>query len=109
MANDLEDELRQALRREQPSAGFAKRVAALAFERRQRRKVIRGWMAIAAMLAAGALVTTEVRDYQVRQREAGEKAGRQLLIALRITGHKLRNTQRLIRAPHTIQRSGDGV
>jgi hypothetical protein len=103
---DLEAALRRALKRQEPRADFAKRVLARTVERR-RQAATRVWMAIAAMLVAGVLITAGVRNYE-RQREAAQyaaaqKAGHDLALALRITSAKLHVAHRMIR------RRTDGV
>ncbi len=92
----LEDELRTALRREQPSAGFAGRVLARAAQPRRSfwdffhlpafRWAVAGALAL-IMVVAG----LEYRREQERAR--GEAAKQQLMLALRITGSKLRLAQ----------------
>ena len=87
---NLEDELRAALRREDPSLGFAKRVVARAqSSRAPRQSMLRFiWaMAIAAMLMIGLTAT-----YEVRQMKA-ERAGREAVIALRIASEKLNSVR----------------
>jgi hypothetical protein len=87
---NLEDELRAALRREDPSLGFAKRVVARAKATpRSNRPIFRmAWaMAIAAMLVIGLTAT-----YEVRQMKA-ERAGREAVMALRIAADKLNSVR----------------
>jgi hypothetical protein len=91
---NLEDELRAALRREDPSAGFAKRVVARAqssrarnasIHYRTRRPIHR--MILAAALAA-MLVVGFTSTYEYREMKA-ERASRDAVIALRIASEKL--------------------
>ena len=87
---NLEDELRAALRREDPSPGFARRVAAQAkFSAKPKRSMPRMmWAAaIAAMLAVGFTAT-----YEYRQMKA-ERAAREAVVALRIASEKLNLTR----------------
>jgi hypothetical protein len=93
---NFEEALRNALRQQAPPAGFAGRVLARAAERR-RKRMARNWMAIAALFAAGAFVTAEVRTYEAHREAEARKAGHQLLIALKITGSKLHATTRMMR------------
>ena len=84
--NRFDDDLRDALSAEQPPEGFAGRVLA-------RTKPSRVWMWGAA---AAALVVLSVGPslYRERVRQVeGEKAKEQLLVALRVTGSKLRDVQ----------------
>jgi len=83
---NLEDELKAALRREDPSSGFAQRVAEQAkFSAKPKRAMPRFvWaVAIAAILVIGFTST-----YEYRQMKA-ERAGRDAVIALRIAADKL--------------------
>lgn len=85
----FEDELKKALRRQDPSPGFAARVAARVAEtHRPRWRMVPHWRAawaagIAAMVAVGLFVNAEYR-----QRRA-EQAGREAVQALRIAAEKL--------------------
>lgn len=93
---NLEMALRDALRREEPPFGFEQRVLRRARERR-RQKMVRMWVAIAAMLAIVAVLSVNVRNYQEQQRRVvAQKAGRDLMVALKITGRKLNTTHKLI-------------
>jgi hypothetical protein len=80
--NEFEHDLRSALRREQPPAGFTERVLARTGVKTAPRRT--GWMA--AAIAACLLLSIggfEYRQYQ------GRKAKNELLLALEITGSKL--------------------
>jgi hypothetical protein len=87
--NPFEEELRAALRREEPPSGFARRVISAApapvYGRRN------GWLvgAVAACLIAG-FGSFEYRQYE------GRKAGRELRQALQITESKLNIAQRRV-------------
>jgi len=87
---NLEDELRAALRREEPPPGFAERVVARARIRKPG-SVLRprlAWaLAMAAMLAILFGVTAELRQ------KKAERAGRDAVIALRIAAEKLNATR----------------
>jgi hypothetical protein len=95
----LEDALREALRREDPPQGFTERVLARIDRRPETRAAWRGWLAgfraprlqWATAFAAAALVIggVEYRTRRVEQAE-GERAKEQVMLALRITGSKLR-------------------
>jgi hypothetical protein len=87
---NLDDELRSALRREDPSSGFARRVVAQAQSKPARKPAMPRilWaMAMAAMLVIGLTGT-----FEYRQMEA-ERAGREAVLALRITAEKLNQTR----------------
>jgi hypothetical protein len=90
---NLEDELRSALGRREPSPDFAARVLAR-ISAAPPRRVTRGWtrgvagIAAAVMLAAGAL---EYRHYE------GERAKEQVLRAVRIAAVKLSKAQKKVR------------
>ena len=83
---NLEDQLKLALQRKQPPPGFRDRVLAT---RRPQRHPYRS-------LAAAALLTLLIGGttaHYVEQRREGERAKEQVLLALRITSHKLRDTR----------------
>jgi hypothetical protein len=95
----LEEALRRALRSVDPPAGFAHRVLERTVIPR-RKRLMRGWLAVAAMLLLGGLLTTALLDYHARQveRESAERqAGHDLVVALRIAGHKVHVTHQMIR------------
>jgi hypothetical protein len=93
---DIERELRDALKREKPSAGFTQRVmnqCATAPVRVQPRRM---WRA----LAAAAVLSAIVGGWTVRavaERRAGERARDEVLIALRITSDKLQDARSHVR------------
>jgi hypothetical protein len=87
---NLDDELRTALRRENPSPGFTQRVVSRAQSGRAPKASIRRpihrmiWAAaLAAMLTVGFTAT-----YEYRQMKA-ERASREAVLALRIAAEKL--------------------
>jgi hypothetical protein len=94
----FEDQLRAALQREEPPAGFADRVLAIAAERDQRRERSR-WFHFKNMFAvprlrwAAAVVAIVVVSgvgvrVEEQRRAEGEAAKRQVMLALRITSQK---------------------
>ena len=91
--NRFEDDLKRALRREQAPAGFAGRVLArqAAPAPKARLWFSLRWAAAAAL--AVALMTVFQYGVQQRQRDRGELAKAQMLIALRITADKLEYTR----------------
>lgn len=95
----FEDDLRQALQREQTPTGFAARVLAGA-EMQQapppRSSALRLWTAIAAGIALLVLLPASLERHQREARE-GALAEQQLMRALRLTSHKLKMTQSLLR------------
>jgi hypothetical protein len=99
-----DDELRRALRRVEPPAGFAERVlqrtsergvSTLAPGRRPMRRALGGPMVRWATAAALAIAVTGGMWYRAEQRRQaqGEEARRQVLIGLRITSSKLQLVQ----------------
>ena len=94
----FEDELRQALRREEPPAGFTERVLARAGSQPRRSGVwesLARWFRIPrvrfAAVVASLLLVVVIQEYRVRQARAeGEQAKAQLMLALQITGNKLK-------------------
>ena len=93
MSNDLDDELRKALRPLDPEEGFADRVMArieatpVAQSRRGLPQRFRGWpVALAASAVLGAVL---IHVWQVDRERRGLEARRQLIEALQVTGEKL--------------------
>jgi hypothetical protein len=93
---EIEDELRSALRRLEPPAGFAHRVLARIRPTGAGRH--RSW--VAAAIAAGLLLS--LGGFEYRQYE-GRKAKRELVLALKIAGSKLSIAQE--RISHLSQRT----
>ena len=95
---NLDDELKAALRREGPPADFAARVLArieapspgLRWRRWIQPALLR-WAMAAALIVVFVLGGFQYR--RERERVAGERAKRQLVLALRITGAKLQLAQ----------------
>ena len=92
---DFESQLRVALARQDPSAGFAERVAARARAAAAPRPKRRPWVSLA--LAATLLLTFSAVGWQ-RAREArrAEETKQQLMLALRITSQKLAVIERVL-------------
>lgn len=90
----FEDELRQALRREEPPAGFVERtLARAARENRPPRRAFRLPYSVAAMAASLALV---VGGHQYHEYRRGQQAKEQLMLALQITSSQLTQVQNKI-------------
>ena len=87
---NLEDELRQALRREPAPADFAANVRARVPVKKRRPALA---FAVAAGLALTALIPPAVSEYHRRRQARAFEARRELLIALSITRTKLLQTQ----------------
>jgi len=88
----LDDELRSALRRREPSPDFAARVMARV-SAAPVRPARQPWVRWVAAMAAALLLTVgglEYREYQ------GERAKDQVLLAMRIAGSKLNKAQRKV-------------
>jgi hypothetical protein len=93
--DELERKLKAALEREPSPEGFAERVLA----RAERRGPVESWWwtpvarwSFAAALVA-ACVLTGTTEYHQQERVRGERAREDVLLALRITGSKLRAVQ----------------
>ena len=86
--SEFEDDLRSALRREEPPGGFAGRVLARTRPRMAPRRT--GWIA-----AIAACLLLSVGGFEYRQYE-GRKAKQELLLALDIAGSKLSMAQKKI-------------
>jgi len=88
--NQMERDLREALRRREAPPGFAERVLA-----RTQQPETRGhswvWLAAAALVL---LMIGGIGVVQEQRRQAeGERAKQELMVAFRITGSKLRDVQ----------------
>lgn len=102
MMDPLEQKLKEVLRREEPPAGFAARVAARAREQEQRSwwNGALGWrlrwavalVAICAVIFGGILFQRE----RARERTEGEAAKQQVKLALQIAGSKVRLAQTMV-------------
>jgi len=105
--NDFEEQLKHALRRRDPSEGFADLVLTrLAEERSQRPVGERAWnlwprlrwvsaMAVLILVVSG--VVYKVRERHDEEIEA-RAAKQQVMLALRITGSKLRIAKQKVKA-----------
>lgn len=108
---ELDDELRDLLRRKQPPAGFAERVLRRAEERSYPQDAVRpatrlvAWRRpLVGLAAAAALVAAVAGGIQYRsvekaraERAAGEAAKEQVMQALRITAGTLQLVQEKVR------------
>ncbi|HEX6879768.1 MAG TPA: hypothetical protein VF135_05355 [Terriglobales bacterium] len=99
----LEQELKRALRREQPSADFAARVLARAEQEKQRRPWWKSWLAVprvrwavAVLLIALVLGGVHYQRVQERRRAEGEAARQQVILALQIAGAKVKRAQVMV-------------
>ncbi len=96
----LDDELRNALRREEPPAGFAERVTA----RVNAAPPSRSWMRWAGIAAAIVLLAGGFEvERERRVRAQGEFARDQVMLALRITGSKLQTVKERIDAIDSVR------
>ena len=107
---DFEQELKRALRRCDPPKGFTDRVlAGLALEEPQRQPMPRPivsiwhwpvlrWATVAAMFVIGAGGVGYRMHEQRVEAASGQAAKRQVMLALRITGSKLRVAQKKLKA-----------
>lgn len=94
----LDDELKYALRREEPPPGFADRVLA----RAEARQPARRWWPVA--IAATVLLAAGLEfEHERRLRAEGEQAKQQVMLALEITGSKLQFIKEKIHAIDSTQ------
>ena len=97
---DFEDALRDALRRDEPPAGFANRVVRRTRDERTRppRSPVWMWAAAAAVVIAigGGVQYRHVQQAR-EERARGEAAAEQVRKALHITGSKLQVVQTTFR------------
>ncbi len=98
----LEDELRGALRREEPPAGFAAKILAQTVGGPVLQVVTkrdRSWfqrpvgLALAAALATLAIVPAAIVEQRRREQERGLRAKQELLIALAITREQFQHAK----------------
>jgi anti-sigma-K factor RskA len=94
----LDDELKQALRRQEPSADFTARVLARCAEADAQKRAWLSWpnwrLGLATTAAAALLTLGGGTLYQQHEHEVkGMAAKRQLLLAMRIAGSKLQQVQ----------------
>lgn len=99
MNEHLENELRAALRRQEPSADFAERVLAKTHPAGSSPRPIFRLRWAAAALAACAMLGIGLTEYRERreERQRGLEAKQELMQAMRITGSKLRLAQEKVR------------
>jgi len=90
---NLEDELKLALQRKEPPAGFRERVLAATSARTERPRHPFRSLAAAALLT---MLLGGTTAHFIEQRREGERAKEQVLQALRITSHELRDTRQQI-------------
>ena len=90
---DIESDLKRALRRESPPAGFADRVMKRVGERRPRLSFVRR---IAAAVLLTAIAGGWAAHQEIRRRE-GERARDEVMLALRIAGAKVRTAEQHVR------------
>jgi hypothetical protein len=88
----FEDELRSALRRQEPSPDFAERVLARVSAAPVRRAP-QPWVPWLAAIAAALLLTAGSLEYRHYR---GERAKDQVLLAVRIAGSKLNKAQKKV-------------
>ena len=98
---NLEDELRSALRRREPSPDFTDRVLARVAAA-PAPHAARPWVRWVAALAASVLLAAGAVEYRHYQ---GERAKSQVLLAVRIAGGTLHKAQRKVQMLHAAHRS----
>jgi hypothetical protein len=97
MSDKLEQELKKALRRVEPPAGFAERVLARAAKEKAEPARVRvrwPWFGMMGMrwavtCALCVVIAGSAMVYQHERNEKGERAKQELMLALRITSSKL--------------------
>ena len=97
---DIEFQLRAALRRRDAPAGLAGRIVAKAEGGRLVRSLGARWLAIAAAVVAMAGLAWQYSAERGR-RLAAEHSAQQLEMALRMVGERLTKVERQVRAPQT--------
>jgi hypothetical protein len=105
---DIDQELKEALRRREPSQGFADRVLAQLEQERprthlrpkirlQQRRVLRWAVAAVLLISIGTGLAYRVHEQRVEQADA-IAAKQQVMLALRITSSKLRVAKQRVKA-----------
>ena len=89
--NQFERDLRESLRRREPPADFAAKVLARTRETQVRSVFSWRWLAVAALVVLMVGGTLFIQEQQ-RQVE-NERSKEQLMVALRITGSKMKEVQ----------------
>jgi len=89
--NRFERELSESLKRREPPEGFAERILAHTFATEKPGFSGWRWLAVAALVLVMVGGASVVREQ--RRRAESERAKQQLMVALRITGSKLRSAQ----------------
>jgi len=104
MTNEFEDQLREALQRREPAAGFAERVIARVPQRRPGPFLVMRWrsaMAIAAVLLVMFSAGLFEWHRQAERARKAEEANRQLMFALRLAAEKIQRVQNRIEKSST--------
>jgi len=89
--NQFERDLRESLRRREPPAGFAAKVLARTRDTEVQSVFSWRWLAVAALVVfmVGGTLFIQKQQQQVEK----ERAKEQLMVALRITGSKVKEVQ----------------
>ena len=88
---DIEEQLRTALKRESPPAGFADRVMAAARGPRPEARGLSHWRAAAVLMLTVLVSAWSAR--QIERRREGERARDEVMLALHIAGAKVHYAQ----------------
>ena len=102
---DFEQELRQALERRPAPPNLKRRImerrGVLSIERRRNHWLV--WQRVAAglVLAAALAGGMQWKLHSIEERRQGEEARRQVMIALRITGHALNEVNAHLNRAHS--------
>lgn len=110
--DEFENELREHLQARSAPAGFADRVMRRVERPRPRRvwrflwQPVWRWAAVAALLLITVLGGLE---HERQERLAGERARRQVLLALRITGTALRQVQQKVSDEQRAEEQGNAT
>jgi hypothetical protein len=97
--NQFENEIRRALGRREPPAGFAERVVARLPAAEPKRRWIPEWLTLNRWSPAFAVVLMLVLlaggwEYRrAEERREGERSKQELIFALQLTSHKLQTTK----------------
>ena len=89
--NQFERDLRESLRRREPPADFAAKVLARTRDTEVRSVFSWRWLAVAALVVLMVSGTLFIQKQQ--QQVENERSKEQLMVALRITGSKMKDVQ----------------
>src|SRR5437868_3558220 len=96
----FEDDLREALRRQEPSSDFSQRVLERIASRAPAPRTVRPrawrWPSWTPLAVAACVLVSLVGSFEYRNYRAGQRAKQELVVALHIAGSKLNLAQKKV-------------